>query len=203
MQICPWCMNDPNEPTDTAFSTSTSSRTMSAEFPPSSRCTRFECSAARRATIRPARVEPVKETSCTSGSATIASPTSAPPGSMLNRPAGRPASSKMRARVTPPHTAVRGSGLSSTALPSASAGATARMERISGALNGEITPTTPTGTRLVKLRCGWPVRRISPCGNAASPDASWHAVLAKWVWRGPNGGMHPLSRTIQPWISSA
>jgi hypothetical protein len=37
--------------------------------------------------------------------------------------------------------------LSTTALPSASAGATDRIDRISGTLNGEITPTTPTGTR--------------------------------------------------------
>ena len=46
----------------------------------------------------------------------------------------------------PPLTAVRGSGLSSTALPSASAGATARIDRIVGTLNGAITPTTPTGS---------------------------------------------------------
>ena len=162
MHTWPWCRNEPNAPTETAFSTSTSSSTMSADLPPSSRCTRFEFSAASRATMRPARVDPVNDTSCTPGSVTSASPTSAPPGSMANRPVGRPASSKMRARATPPHTAVRGSGFKMTALPSASAGATARIERMSGALNGEITPTTPTGTRRANDRWGASVRRISP-----------------------------------------
>ncbi len=93
---------------------------------------------------------------------TIASPTSAPPGRTLSRPDGRPASSKIRARATPPATAVRGSGLRTTALPRASAGATARIDRMSGKLNGEMTPTTPIGTRRVMLRCGSSVGRSSP-----------------------------------------
>ena len=46
----------------------------------------------------------------------------------------------------PPDTDVRGSGLRITALPRASAGATDRMDRIAGKLNGEMTPTTPIGT---------------------------------------------------------
>ena len=62
-----------------------------------------------------------------------------------------------RDRRPPPLTAVRTSGLSTTALPSASAGATDRMARISGKLNGAITPTTPTGRRRARLSrgCGW------------------------------------------------
>jgi hypothetical protein len=65
------------------------------------------------------------------------------------------------ASVTPPDTDVRGSGFKITALPSASAGATARMDRISGKLNGEMT-TTPTGTRRDMLRIGSRVRSSSP-----------------------------------------
>ena len=86
----------------------------------------------------------------TAGSTTSASPTSAPPGSTCSTPAGSPASSKIRANIAPPQIAVRGSGLRITALPSASAGATARIARIVGTLNGAITPTTPAGTRRAK-----------------------------------------------------
>ena len=92
-------------------------------------------------------MEPVNETTRTAGSVTTASPTSAPPGSTCSRPGGSPASSNTRASTTPPETAVRGSGLRMTALPRASAGATERMARIWGKLNGAMTPTTPTGTR--------------------------------------------------------
>ena len=43
------------------------------------------------------------------------------------------------------------SGFRMTALPRASAGATARTERICGKFHGLITPTTPSGTRLAML----------------------------------------------------
>ena len=97
---------------------------------------------------------------------------SAPPGNTLNRPSGRPASWKIRASVTPPDTDVRGSGFKITALPSASAGATARIDRISGKLNGEITPTTPTGTLLDMLRIGSRDRWSSPYGSDTRPADS-------------------------------
>nr|BFE82860.1 hypothetical protein GCM10020093_054610 [Planobispora longispora] len=71
-----------------------------------------------------------------------------------------------------PETAVRGSGLRITALPRASAGATERMPRISGKLNGAITPTTPTGTRRARLSRRRAVGRISPGGWEASAAAS-------------------------------
>ena len=144
----------------------------------------------------------MNETSPTAGSATSASPTSAPPGSTLNRPAGSPASSKIRASATPPATDVRGSGLRITALPSASAGATARIDRMSGKLNGEITPTTPIGTRRVMLRCGAFVGSSSPYGSEVRPAASWQALAANQVSRPALGGIAPVSRTIQPLISS-
>ena len=97
---------------------------------------------------------------------------SAPPGSTLKRPSGRPASSKILASVTPPETDVRGSGFRITALPSARAGATARMDRINGKLNGEMTPTTPTGTRRDMLRIGSRVRSSSPYGSDTRPADS-------------------------------
>ena len=60
--------------------------------------------------------------------------------------------------------AVRGSGLSTTALPTANAGATERAASISGALNGAMTPTTPTGIRRVKDSLGWVEGRTWPRG---------------------------------------
>ena len=75
---------------------------------------------------RPTWLEPVNDTMAMSGSVQIASPASAPPGSTCSTPFGSSASSKMRAMMNPPVSAVRGSGLSTTALPVASAGATAR-----------------------------------------------------------------------------
>ena len=57
---------------------------------------------------------------------------------------------------------MRGSGLSTTALPRASAGATDRMDRICGKLNGAITPTTPAGTRSAKLSRGFSLGISSP-----------------------------------------
>ena len=69
-------------------------------------------------------------------------------------PSGSPAPSKIRAIDTPPLTAVRRSGLRTTAFPSASAGATERMARIRGRLNGAMTPTTPTGRRPGKPQTG-------------------------------------------------
>ena len=127
MQIWPWLRNDAQPVSPTAFSTSASSRMISAELPPSSRWARLRCRPASSPIDRPTAVEPVNEMTRTCGSVTSASPTSLPPGSIWSTPAGSPASSKIRAISVPPVTAVRGSGLRRTALPSASAGATERM----------------------------------------------------------------------------
>ena len=67
---------------------------------------------------------------------------------------------------------MRGSGLRITALPSARAGATARIDRIVGTLNGEMTPTTPTGTRRDIDSRGLEERRSSPYGADARAAAS-------------------------------
>lgn len=67
---------------------------------------------------------------------------------------------------------MRGSGLRTTALPSASAGATARIARMVGTLNGAMTPTTPAGTRRAKDSRGAEVRSSSPYGCDGSAEAS-------------------------------
>lgn len=64
-----------------------------------------------------------------------------------SNPGGRPASSKMRASSRPPVTGVSPAGLSTTALPTASAGATDRFDSCMGKFHGEMTATTPTGSR--------------------------------------------------------
>jgi hypothetical protein len=172
MQIWPWCRYAPHAALEAATSRSASSSTMVEFLPPSSRVTRFRCRLASSPTRLPAAVEPVKEIIAMFGSAIIASPTAASPGSTCKRPAGRPAASNRRASMKPPLTGVFGSGFSTTALPSASAGATARLERMSGALNGEITPTTPCGTRRANdMRFG-PDGSIIPGGCVAIAAAS-------------------------------
>jgi len=123
---------------------------------------------------------------------------------MWKTPSGRPASSKMRANVTPPQIAVRGSGFNTTALPRASAGATDRIARITGALNGAITPTTPTGRRRAIDSRGSVERSSSPYGALASPAASKHSSAATaCVWNPANGRIAPDSRTSQSLISSS
>ncbi len=114
----------------------------------------------------------MKEITRTRGSATSAAPASTPPGARDSTPGSRPASSKTRMTATPPLTAVRGSGLRTTALPSARAGATDRMASTSGTLNGAMTPTTPAGTRQARLSRGCAVGRTCPVAREASAAAS-------------------------------
>ena len=87
-------------------------------------------------TSRPVAVEPVNEIIRTCGSSTSAWPASALPANVCRTPSGTPASSKTRATTTAPLTGVFGSALSTTALPSASAGATERIASTSGKFHG-------------------------------------------------------------------
>src|SRR5215468_12763142 len=104
--------------------------------------------AASSATRRPTAVEPVNEITRGIGFEIKASPISLDePTTMLRRPGGSPASSKIFASSRPPATGVYAEGLRTTALPRARAGPTARCERYSGKFQGLITPTTPTGRR--------------------------------------------------------
>ena len=81
-------MNEPEAPAEAARSRSTSSRTISAEFPPSSKCTRFRCW--RGDADAPARpVEPVKAITGTIGGSTSAAPTSGAAGEHVQHPGGQ------------------------------------------------------------------------------------------------------------------
>ena len=55
MQIWPWCRKEPQAPAEAAASRSASSRMISAELPPSSRCARLRWRAASSPTRRPGR----------------------------------------------------------------------------------------------------------------------------------------------------
>ena len=72
---------------------------------------------------------------------------------------------------------VRRSGFRITALPVASAGETARMLRMSGKLNGDITPTTPCGTRRAILRRSPLPGSTMPCGSVGMAD-DWCSIPA-------------------------
>ncbi|MNH17374.1 hypothetical protein D3C79_770430 [compost metagenome] len=125
---------------------------------------------------RPTGVEPVKVINEGSSCSTKASPISLPaPTTTLSTPAGSPASSKMRASSKPPHTGVSLAGLTTTALPSARAGAIERWVRCKGKFHGLMTPTTPKALRYTRLSLpGTLESTIRPCtrdGNDAASSA--------------------------------
>ncbi len=157
---------------------------MNALLPPSSSETFLSRPAASWPTRRPTAVDPVNETTETFGSVTSASPTSAPPTTTWSRPSGRPASRKTAANIAPPTTGVCGSGLRTTALPSASAGATTRIPSTDGEFHGVIAPMTPAGTRRtidsrpltadgISDPYGWD-------GSVAALRISWYAKFDSW-----------------------
>ena len=104
------------------------------------------CAAAPAITRVPTSVDPVNTILRTSGWVTKRSPTTEPlPGSTWNRSAGSPAStasSPSRMVVSGVHSA----GLTSTALPAASAGAKPHDAIVIGKFHGVMTPTTPSGS---------------------------------------------------------
>ena len=142
MQIWPWCMNEPNVAAFTACSMSASSRTISASLPPSSTQHFLSSPPALAATCWPTAVEPVKLMPRTVGFEISSSPTAATLSrehvTTLNTPFGMPASSSTSAINRPPETGVSSDGFSTTALPTASATAKPRDDKISGKFQGEI-----------------------------------------------------------------
>jgi hypothetical protein len=91
-------------------------------------------------------VEPTKLMALTSGLVSSASTAVLSPLRTLNTPSGSPASCHSRAS----HSAADGTfsdGLSTTVFPAAIAIGKNHIGTIAGKLNGEITPTTPSGCR--------------------------------------------------------
>src|SRR5215204_3833367 len=104
-----------------AASTSASSNTITGAFPPSSRCTRLTSSAAALATAIPAPTLPVIETIAGVGCDTSPAPVSRSPQTTLNTPGGR--NSDISSAIQTVLAGVVSDGLSTIALPAASAGA--------------------------------------------------------------------------------
>src|SRR5690554_5531152 len=120
-------------------------------FPPSSNDNFLNIGAAVRAICSPVFVPPVNEIALIFGWLTIASPALGPnPCTIFNTPGGKPA----LLQISPNKDAVIGVislGLATTVLPAAKAGAIFQLNKYKGRFQGEMHPTTPKGSRRVKL----------------------------------------------------
>ena len=146
---CPERCMAPPTTRGTTVARSASSRAIAADLPPSSRDTGLTCSPHRLMIRLPAAVDPVNATLSAPGWVTRCSPTSRPPGTTLTTPAGTPASSRASARMKL-LSGASGGGLITTVQPAASAGAVFQAARVTGAFQGTIAATTPTGSLVTR-----------------------------------------------------
>jgi hypothetical protein len=152
-----------------AASRSASSNTMLADLPPNSKCNGFSVGAARSEMMRAVSAEPVKLMRPTRGSRTSASPASSPsPATMFTTPGGMPASSRSSPKRSNEHDACS-AGFNTTVLPAASAAPSFATAIVNGAFHGTINPTTPMGSRKVKLTLLGPICTVSPLILSAAP----------------------------------
>ena len=156
----PWpeCTHTPMALTPMADpSSSTSSRTMLADLPPSSRKTFFTVSEPLAMMRRPVAVDPVNVIMSTRGSVVSTSPTRwSDEATTLTTPAGMSVSSATRRPSTVADHGVSGAGLSTTVFPAARAGPILARFKLSGKFHGVMAPTTPTASRRTRRRCGVP-----------------------------------------------
>ena len=142
----------------TAASRSASSKTMKGALPPSSSDTRLTVPMQAAASILPTGVEPVKVNLAIRGSVVRTVPIGAGgPVTILNTPAGSPASAPSTARARAEN-GVSSDGLSTTVQPAARAGATLRVIIAAGKFHGVTAATTPTGclSTTIRLSAWWP-----------------------------------------------
>ncbi len=145
-QSCPALSNTACGALAAARSSRASANTMLADFPPSSRVSRFTLAAQPAITCRPVSVEPVNTILRTDGWSTSRLPTTRPwPASTWNTPGGSPASSPSSA-IRIAVSGVSSAGLAITGFPAASAGASPQARIGIGKFHGTISPTTPTGS---------------------------------------------------------
>ena len=124
---------------------------------------------ALRDDARRCRVEPVKLIRPTRGSRTSASPASSPsPATTFTTPVGSPDSSSSSPSRSNEHDACS-AGFITTVLPAASAAPSLAIAIESGAFHGTIRPTTPIGSRTVKLKLVGPICTVSPLILSAAP----------------------------------
>ena len=121
-----------------------------------------------------------------SSCSTIALPTSAPgPQTTLSQPSGTPASIRISASLIA-EIGVWPAGLSTTALPAASAGPSLWATRLSGKLKGLIAPTTPKGTRRTRPSLPTPaaeasIGTVSPVSLRASTAEKVRVSTQRWA----------------------
>jgi len=131
---------------------------MEADLPVSARLTRFMVSVPARAISLPVVVDPVNEILATSGWVLSSSPTSLPrPTTMLNTPAGKPASCSASA-TTWVWIGLISLGLITDAQPAASADASLLQIEPAVLFHGAISAATPTGCMTTFAS---PIRRVS------------------------------------------
>src|SRR5579875_2555914 len=129
-QTWPLFWNAPQKSLLAMAAGSTSSSTMAASLPPSSRVTRLRSGAAEAATCLPVATDPVKEILAGTGCEVIHAPSSSPPLTTLRVDSG-----------------VKGDGLRTMVLPASSAGAIFHEARMRGKFHGVMAATTPSGRR--------------------------------------------------------
>ena len=145
-QSCPLLSKTAPGAEAATVSISASAKTMFALLPPSSRVTRFKCSAPPAMIRLPTAVLPVKPIFRTIGCSTNRHPASGPvPTTTCKTPSGMPASSAS----SPSRIALNGvvsAGFKITVLPHANAGPSFQQAMSSGKFQGTIKPTTPSGS---------------------------------------------------------
>ncbi len=135
-----------------ALSSTTSSRRMLGDLPPSSRVTRFIVAAPSRMILWPTATEPVNEILATSGLRTSSAPTSSPrPVTTLHTPGGRRASCRHFSNTCVCN-ALSSLGLTTTVHPAAMAEASLRQMNSAFEFQAVISPATPTGSKVTVVR---------------------------------------------------
>ena len=152
-----------------AASRSASANTMLADLPPSSKCRGRMRSAPRALITRAVPVEPVNVSRPMPGWRTSASPASSPrPATTLTTPGGIPARATCAAHASTEQAACS-AAFTTTVFPAANAAPTFADMSDSGAFHGMMTPTTPYGSRRVKLKLAEPTCTVSPWILSAAP----------------------------------
>jgi hypothetical protein len=129
-QTCPEFWNAPSKMPGATFFGSTSSSTMPASLPPSSRVIRLSVCAALAITFWPVAVEPVKEIFRMSGCLVMASPRSLASVMTLSTPLGRMSFTSSAKRSV--DSGVVGAGFTTSVLPASSADGSLKLRIRSG-----------------------------------------------------------------------
>ena len=171
MQLWPELLKPERAHWAAASAMSPSSQTIVAAFPPSSRTSRFP--APLRATAWPVPTLPVKLIAATWGPDVSTPATSGPPWTTCTASSAMPASSSARTSAIELAGAC-GGGLTIVVFAAAYDAPSLCARRLTGALNGVIATTTPTGARNVIAVV--PTPRSHPGVGSTSPPKRRHSA---------------------------